>query len=530
MSDIHQQRRPKMLALAALLWSTSHEGAHALLPKKDEWGVGYDAVTGQRVLFRKPPAALPALARAQAPPAFHGPGQQVVPARNDPMVMNQNQPLWNNMLEWNPFREEKKLFEFSPQNQLQQQPQANVVHQNAPGGGIPSHELQQLQFARKTAPVSCVNHINPLVKMKMLFTQEEDRKVCDSYEIGGNGHRYQLHKEIGSGSFGVVHAGIRKVDSFFNGAAQEQNVAVKVIQPLNPTKNIGLSYGDAQKEIQALQDIQCHPNVVNMKDWGISEANEIVVVMGMAGKLSLEEWFAKENGRLFHPDMKVREKFWYELRDILGQIFAGLAHIHGKNYAHRDLKPANIMLSYIDHPNSGLRVYTVKIIDLGLAKKEDGSGFFFECVGTPMFFAPGVVEACERNYNADRTRLVSTPVKTYTKESYDMWCVGFIMYFFFTGKFPFDLNQSLPDWEREHRIKNYPLKFPPGMVPRHAKDLITLLLRRNPSYRLQPGVVLMEDPFFKEKTLELDARENIPGFVKLTDSIQQLKQFDFRLL
>jgi serine/threonine protein kinase len=49
--------------------------------------------------------------------------------------------------------------------------------------------------------------------------------------------------------------------------------------------------------------------------------------------------------------------------EILAQVAAGLAAVHGQNLVHRDIKPSNIMVRLKD--DGGI---AVKIIDLGLAK------------------------------------------------------------------------------------------------------------------------------------------------------------------
>jgi serine/threonine protein kinase len=69
------------------------------------------------------------------------------------------------------------------------------------------------------------------------------------------------------------------------------------------------------------------------------------------------------------------------MRDALGQVCAGLAHVHAQGLVHRDLKPSNIM---VDDRRR------VRIMDFGLVKHahEGGLALHGRVVGTYRYMAP----------------------------------------------------------------------------------------------------------------------------------------------
>ncbi len=85
---------------------------------------------------------------------------------------------------------------------------------------------------------------------------------------------------------------------------------------------------------------------------------------------------------------------WAELKDVLQQILAGLAHAHSRGVLHRDLKPGNVLVV----PGSRL---VLKIADFGLARsvdEMDRTGNTETTAGTPHYMAPEQMAGHWRDY------------------------------------------------------------------------------------------------------------------------------------
>jgi len=73
------------------------------------------------------------------------------------------------------------------------------------------------------------------------------------------------------------------------------------------------------------------------------------------------------------------------IRKLMLKILSGLFHCHKLGIMHRDLKPENLML--IDKK----KIFSVKIIDFGLATFIDVDKYLFGRCGTPGYVAPEII-------------------------------------------------------------------------------------------------------------------------------------------
>ena len=172
---------------------------------------------------------------------------------------------------------------------------------------------------------------------------------------------------------------------------------------------------------------------------------------------------------------------------------------------HRDIKPENILLD--EHNN-------VKLTDFGLAK-EVGDERLYECVGTPGYLAPEVLEAgmCERN-----------ECDGYSFEV-DAWACGVVMYTLLVGKLNIryfssvnycnhcdDSTGTPPFWHHRqlNMIRlimrgNYSMEGPTWQtVTSETKDLIKKLLVVNPRDRLTIEQALQHEVFHAQRFTRQD--------------------------
>ena len=171
---------------------------------------------------------------------------------------------------------------------------------------------------------------------------------------------------------------------------------------------------------------------------------------------------------------------------------------------HRDIKPENILLD--EHNN-------VKLTDFGLAKEITGAERLYECVGTPGYLAPEVLEAgmCERN-----------ECDGYSFEV-DAWACGVVMYTLLVGKLNFFLTNIIgiiviiltgtpPFWHHKqlNMIRlimrgNYSMEGPTWQtVTSETKDLIKKLLVVNPKDRLTIEQALQHEVFHAQRFTRQD--------------------------
>ena len=147
---------------------------------------------------------------------------------------------------------------------------------------------------------------------------------------------------------------------------------------------------------------------------------------------------------------------------------------------HRDIKPENILLD---------QDMNIKLTDFGLAKEVKGDERFYECVGTPGYLAPEVLEAgmCERN-----------ECDGYSFEV-DAWACGVVMYTLLVGTPPFWHHRQL-NMIRLIMRGTYSMDGPAwSSVTAETKDLIRKLLVVNPKERLTIEQALQHEVFHAER-------------------------------
>src|SRR5262249_34705395 len=132
--------------------------------------------------------------------------------------------------------------------------------------------------------------------------------------------RYEILKVLGEGGMGAVYkARDRELDRL---------VALKVIRPeLASNPDILQRF----KQEILLSSKVTHRNVVRIYDLGEAEGLKFITMEYVDGKDLRQK--LKQEGRLAVN----------EARDIIAQVFSGLAAAHREGIIHRDLKPGNIM-------------------------------------------------------------------------------------------------------------------------------------------------------------------------------------------
>ncbi|XP_068582375.1 serine/threonine-protein kinase PLK4 isoform X2 [Cebidichthys violaceus] len=278
-----------------------------------------------------------------------------------------------------------------------------------------------------------------------------------SASIGDRIEDFKVLTLLGKGSFACVY----RAKSVKTGL----EVAIKTID-----KKAMHKAGMVQRVINEVE-IQCrlkHPSILELYNY-FEDSNYVYLVLEMchSGEMSR---YLKEREMSFSED---------EARHFMHQIVKGMLYLHTHGILHRDLTLANLLLT------SNLNV---KIADFGLATqlKLPTEKHFTMC-GTPNYISPEVATRSAHGLESD------------------VWSLGCMFYAFLMGHPPFDTD-TVKHTLSKVVLGEYEM---PGHVSLEARDLIHLLLQRDPAHRPSLSAVL-DHPFMTQNLL-LRTKELGPG-------------------
>lgn len=205
--------------------------------------------------------------------------------------------------------------------------------------------------------------------------------------------RYEVVKQLGSGSMGVVHL----AEDVFLG----RRVAIKLIDPIHAADPATTER--FVKEARALAQIR-HQNVVQVYAFGPHEDSFFFAMEYVPGR-TLEDMI--DAGETIDTTRSI---------EIIRAIASGLDAVHAQKLVHRDVKPSNIVMEEA----TGRPV----LIDFGLARRKSVSNPRLSITaGTPSYMAP------EQASDPDGTRVTSRA---------DIYALAASAYELLTGRPVFD--------------------------------------------------------------------------------------------
>jgi len=205
-------------------------------------------------------------------------------------------------------------------------------------------------------------------------------------------NRYKVTNQLGDGTYGCV---LKAVNN-----STGEVVAIKKMKKAFKTWEECMSL----REITSLKKLN-HPNIVKLKEV-IRENDELFFVFE----------YMSEN---LYEMMKSRTKAMPEetIRNLIYQIFQGMAFMHKHGFFHRDIKPENLLC----------KGEIIKIADFGLAREVRSRPPYTDYVSTRWYRAPEILL---------RSPTYNSPI--------DMWACGCIMAELFTLR-PLFPGSSEPD-------------------------------------------------------------------------------------
>ncbi|OMJ69845.1 hypothetical protein SteCoe_32318 [Stentor coeruleus] len=236
---------------------------------------------------------------------------------------------------------------------------------------------------------------------------------------------------IGKGTFGKV---------FLANDGLGGRVAVKKLLTNNmDSRELSL----LQQEISIMSRIT-HPNTVDLK-FIIKAEDSVYLIMEYCEGGDLELFLNTHKG--------ISIQF---IRKWLSSLISALEYLHSLNIMHRDLKLANFLLTTLDAKNAD-----IKIGDFGFAKIM-GSGMTCTQLGSPMYMAPEIFHDDQYTIKAD------------------IWSLGIVFYEILTGRAPFICSTMVELISKQNEQVEFPFT---SSLPEEAKDLILLMLNKNPELR-----------------------------------------------
>ena len=299
---------------------------------------------------------------------------------------------------------------------------------------------------------------------------------------------YEKVSELGSGAFGTVY----KVKS----KASDNFRAMKVIS--KELIQSGVEAAEISNEIKILSRLD-HPNIMRIYEFFEDKDNFYIITEfcdqgDLAGKMD-------EEGKLSEILVKY----------FMNQVFVAISYLHSQGVFHGDIKRENILLESLDESINAkntinsiekdtnvqkeisnpknisdktrkllkeLSTIEVKLVDFGAAKMFSAHKRMSGIIGTTYYCSPEVIDNLYR-------------------EECDEWACGILMYILLTGYPPFDAEDEDTIF---NKIKNEKVNLRVDElknVSRNCKNLISLLLQKDPEQRIKAKDAL-QHPFFTE--------------------------------
>ena len=271
--------------------------------------------------------------------------------------------------------------------------------------------------------------------------------LLDNTAVNPTLGRYEIIKELGSGSMGKVFLG---KDPRIN-----RDVAIKTIRYEEiDSQELAEVKGRFLREAQAAGKLS-HSNIVTIYDVG-EDYDIAYMAMELLEGNDLTKYCHKEN-LLPLP----------EVIRAVSCVAAALDYAHASGVVHRDIKPANIML---------LTNREIKVTDFGISRVMDASKTQTDIVlGTPSYMSPEQIAGQKVDGRSD------------------LFSLGVVLYELLSGTKPFTADNLATLMYNITYGAPVSLKEIIPNIPDKVAAIAEKLLVKDPALRYQTGIELMND-------------------------------------
>jgi serine/threonine protein kinase len=292
--------------------------------------------------------------------------------------------------------------------------------------------------------------------------------------------KYEIHKQIGKGSMGLVYEGY---DPF-----SDRKVAVKVaLSDSLRDRESGERYRKMFFNEAHTAGMLKHPNILEILDAG-ADGDECYIVMELVeGGETLKSYCTPEN---LLPLKQVIE--------IIFKCAKALDYAHRKGVIHRDIKPTNILLT----PDMDVKIGDFSIAHVISADTTHTMPMGF--VGSPRYMSPEQVQE-----------------DTITNQT-DLFSLGIVMYELLTGKHPFMADSFSRLIHKIINEKPPPLGTYRADLPEILEKIIHHSLQKSQEKRYKMGLNMAAD-----LSLAFDYLEEPQVNIELQEKFNAIKQLDF---
>lgn len=292
--------------------------------------------------------------------------------------------------------------------------------------------------------------------------------------------KYQIIKELGRGSMGVVY---EAYDPFIN-----RRVALKVANNKNLRQSTMESYQKAFFNEAYTAGKLRHPNIIEILD-ASTEGDYCYIVMELV-----------QDGNTLGPYCRDDKLLSYEqVANLISQCALALDYAHRVGVIHRDIKPTNILLTA--EMNVKLCDFSIAHLMTEEARDTMPTGF----IGSPRYMSP---EQVQEDVLTNQT---------------DLFSLGIVMYELLTGKHPFAAQSFSRLIYKITNEEPTPLKHYRSSIPEIFKMIIRHALQKDPENRYKMGADMVADLGLFSDDLDISS-DGLEEKKKVSD-LQRLSDF-----